>query len=592
MNIAQVRRWMQDKGVRCAYFTCRDPHQSESGAERWKTVQALTGFTGSAGAALVTGTEAAFWTDGRYAEQAARELAPEFRLFCTANPGDPSLSEWLLGHLPEGGALALDGSVISVADLRKFRSLLEGRGTLCTDTDSLLELWTDRPGIPGGPLWELEPRFACRSREEKLELVRSKLAAGETLLVSGLDEIAWLTNLRGSEHPLYPFFHAWALVSKEHAVLCTDIGRIPAEIRAELFRSGFSVLPYGQIREAAAGLRPGETLVLDPFKTPAALAAAVPPGARIRECPALVTEIKARKTAAERANVREANLRECAAVVRLMRWIEAELAAGSPLDEYAIGQKLEEFRRRDPLYLQPGNVPIVGCGPNAALPHYRPGPGKSACVKREGFLLFDVCAQYLCGTTDLTRTVAAGPLTEEMRTDYTRVLKAHVRLASQKFPEGTTGDLLDAAVKAPLWNEGIVYGHGTGHGIGYVSIVHEGPAKIEAAYAPAFPRAKSTPLAPGMLFSDEPGIYRPGRHGIRIENSVFVEEAFSTEFGRFLGFETVTFLPFENRAIRREMLSEAEAAWIRNYCRETREKLAPFLDGEERSWLAEKTDFA
>jgi len=298
--------------------------------------------------------------------------------------------------------------------------------------------------------------------------------------------------------------------------------------------------------------------------------------------------MKACKSKGEQENIRTANTHEAVAVVRLMRWIEETVPCGN-LDEYTVGQKLNEFRKLSPLYLQPANLPIVGYGENAALPHYRPSKTMTTQIKPAGFLLFDVCAQYLCGTTDLTRTVAVGELTDEMKYDYTVTLKAHIALARQKFPYGVTGNLLDAIVKSNHWNRFMNFGHGTGHGIGYVLNVHEGPGKIIIEYAPLFPYARGVALEEGMLFSDEPGVYKPGRHGIRIENSVLVQKSRKNEFGQFMEFETVTFLPYEKQAILLSELTADEMDWINQYHAQVYEKLSPYLNEEEKNWLKEKT---
>ncbi|MCI5851903.1 MAG: M24 family metallopeptidase [Sutterellaceae bacterium] len=588
-KVSAIRDWMEREGADCVLLTTLDPHQSESVADHWKAVQWATGFTGSMGEALVCRNSAAFWTDGRYEEQARRQVdGSVFETFSISNPESPSPGSWLLEHLGEGAVLALDGSVLSVASARKLKSELSEKGIrIRPEIDGVLALWVDRPAIPGDPLYELEPEFTCRSRGEKLALVRSRLPERGAVAVTTLDDIVWLTNLRGHDNPLYPFFHAYALVTKDRAVLCTDLGKIPPGLKARIRSDGFELRPYGEMPRLIEELSKETILSLDPWKTPESLRLAVPEGVRVREEPALVTGIKAEKSQKEQENIRRANLHECAAVVRLMMWIEENAGSGA-LTEYMVGKKLEEFRRLDPLYIQPANVPIVGYGPNAALPHYRPTKDVSSPVKPEGFLLFDVCAQWRCGSTDLTRTVAVGPLTDEMRRDYTTVLKANIRLAEQKFPEGTTGNLLDAIVKAPYWNKLENFSHGTGHGIGYISNIHEGPAKIITEYAPAFPYALRTPLRPGMLFSDEPGLYKPGRHGIRIENSILVKEAGKSEFGRFLGFETVTFLPFEGKAIVPEMLTEAEKSWIRGYYERMKEGLRPLLSESEFAWLCRK----
>ena len=344
---------------------------------------------------------------------------------------------------------------------------------------------------------------------------------------------------------------------------------------------------YKAINQLVSGIK-ASVLYVDPHKTPFALYEAVPKCTRIIDGPDLVTSLKASKSKAEQANIRQANILECVAVVRFMRWLEDNVGSEA-LDEYSIGQKLEEFRRQHPLYIQPANIPIIGYGENAALPHYRPSKHTSSTVKAEGFLLFDVCAQYYCGTTDLTRTVAVGELTEEMKLDYTVTLKSHLVISRKKFPYGVTGNLVDAVVKSNHWDYFMNFSHGTGHGMGYISNVHEGPGKIIMEYAPLFPYARDIVLEAGMLFSNEPGLYRPGRYGIRIENSVIVQPSVKNEFGQFMEFETITFLPYERKAILVDELTSDEIAWINDYYCVIYEKLSPYLNEREKLWLKDQT---
>ncbi len=591
-KLAALRRLMKEAGIAATYVGTTDPHQSEAVAAHWKSVQWLTGFTGSMGYAVITDDAAEFWTDGRYKTQALREI-PEgtFHVNSISDAGTPDWDAWLMTKLKPGDALALDGEVLSEAMLRIFRAKLPVKGLKFACERSLVgEIWADRPSIPTDPVWEMAPEYAVETRAQKLSRLRAKLAqygADASTLLCCLDDIAWLTNLRGNDNPLYPLFHAYAWVSRTEAHLCTDLNKLSGPIKAALTADGWTLHEYQAIREVVQSVD-SALLYVDPFKTPFGLYEAVPQNTTVRDGPDLATALKACKTPGEQANIRLANLHEGAAVVRLMRWIEANAASGS-LDEYAVGQKLEDFRRLSPLYLQPANIPIVGYGENAALPHYRPSKTMSAPIAPKGFLLFDVCAQYLCGTTDLTRTVAIGDLTDEMKMDYTIALKAHIALARQKFPVGTTGNLLDAVVKSAYWNRGMDFGHGTGHGMGYVMNVHEGPGKIIIEYAQLFPYARQTALEPGMLFSNEPGVYKPGRHGIRIENSILVREEEKTEFGQFLGFETVTFLPYEAKAIVLSELSDDEIDWINAYHEAVYTKLSPLLNDEERAWLKEKT---
>lgn len=593
-TIEKIRYWMKQNEVDAVYISCTDPHQSESVAEHWKTVQWLTGFTGSMGYAIVTTKEAAFWSDGRYLEQSQREIDSEiFQIENFSKQDSPSWDQWLAKRMPQNGTFAFDGNVTSVETLRSFKQKLKSKNLrMHSDISGLLNIWCERPPLPGDGLYRLEDVFNCEDAATKLFRVRRALSeSADFCLVCGLDDVIWLTNVRGNDNPLYPFFHAYLLLSQKEAFLCADIQKIPDSLQDTLRSEGFTLLPYEEIEHLIKDIPEGSSIRIDPYKTEARLFNAIPPNVNVVEAADLVTEIKVCKTEREQSNIRQANILECVAVVRLMMWIESE-SSHRKLNEYEIGQKLNEFRRKSsPLYLQPANRPIVGTAGNAAIPHYRPSQSTSSIVNPDTFLLFDVCAQYRCGSTDLTRCMALGKLTVQMCEDYTDVLRTHIALASLKFPAGTTGNLLDAVAKSTLWNEGKNFHHGIGHGIGYVSNIHEGLGKLCIEYAPAFPYAFKTPLKPGMVFSNEPGIYRSGQYGIRIENTVIVQEAEKTEFGQFFKFETVTFLPFENRAIIKERLTQRELDWIKQYYAKTRENLNPFLSDDERAWLAKRTDF-
>ena len=417
MNSAEhlnaLRKWMVSKNVDAVYLTCTDPHQSESVADHWKTVQWFTGFTGSVAWATVTADKAAFWTDGRYTEQAKRQVdAGLFALYSISDPKDPGRFDWLRNHIPKGGCLALDASVLSTANFRKIQSALKDRDIRFElNLESFLDIWSDRPRIPQDSLYQLEEEFIVRTRREKLTSLRKELreAAGDgaVALVCGLDDVVWLTNLRGHDNPLYSFFHAYMVVGPDIALLMTEQRKVTAEQAEGLDADGIFLVPYRETDKFLSHIAPGTKVVLDPHKTPLTLFEALPDTVEIIEKPDLTAALKAKKCARELENIHQANDLEAAAVIRLMHWLE-ETVGKETITEYDVGQKLNEFRARSKLYLQPANLPIVGFADNAAVIHYRPRKEDSKKVRAEGFLLFDVCAQYKCGTTDLTRTVALG----------------------------------------------------------------------------------------------------------------------------------------------------------------------------------------
>lgn len=591
-KLKKLRERMKRDGTDAVYIGMSDPHQSEGIAPHWRAVQWVTGFTGTAGFCVVTLSAAAIWSDGRYATQMEREVdSGEFCIFNTSDPETPDWMTWLSGMQKRGDVLSVDQEVLSLKEFRMCEAALRRAGICITYEKSYVkELWNDRPPIPENPIWELEASYAGETRTEKISRVRRRMceAGGTAYLACCLDAVAWLTNLRGGDHPLYPVFHGYLLITRQDVFLCVDKEKISPLICEHLEKDGITICPRQHIRELILKLPAGETLLLDPYKTALGLYTAVPEAVHVAERPDLITLLKGRKNETEQENIRKSNLMECVAVCRFIRHIYQRLEEGD-VTEYELGQELEDFRKMEPEYLQPANLPIIAYGENAALPHYRPAKESSALIGNAGMLLFDICAHYKTGTTDLTRVIPVGPCTKEMRTDYTLTLKSHIALAVQRFVYGITGDVLDGIAKSVQWNHHLHYGHGTGHGMGYLLYVHEGPGKIITEYSPVFPYAKQTPVDVGMLFSNEPGVYKPGRHGVRLENNLLVQEDCKNEFGRFLKFETVTFCPFERSLILPELLTEEERNWINDYHAQTFEKLSPWLNEEECGWLKDKT---
>lgn len=591
-TLSALRERMRQDGVDAVYIGMSDPHQSEGIAPHWRAVQWLTGFTGTAGCCVVTLSAAALWSDGRYATQMEREVdGSKFCLFNTSDPKTPDWTAWVLKVLHKGNILSVDGEVMSVEEFRKCESeFWRSQIQIRHENSYVRELWNDRPPIPEEPVWELPVSYAGETRPEKITRIRRMMQekGGTVYLGCCLDAVAWLTNLRGADHPLYPVFHGYLLITRKDVWLCVDEEKINASIRNHLEEDGVAICPRQHIRELLLHLSEGDTLILDPYKTAFGLYASVPEYVSVLENPDLITLLKGRKNPIEQENIRKSNIYESVAVCRFIRHIYKRLEQGE-VTEYELGQELEEFRKLAPDYIQPANLPIIAYGENAALPHYRPTKESSAAVGRTGMLLFDICAHYKTGTTDMTRVIPVGPCTEEMRIDYTLTLKSHIAFAVQKFVYGITGDVLDGIAKSVQWNRYLHYGHGTGHGMGYLLYVHEGPGKIITEYSSVFPYAKQTPLDDGMLFSNEPGVYKPGRHGVRLENSLLVQEERENEFGRFLGFETVTFCPFETSLILPHLLTDEERKWINDYHAWTFEKLSPWMDEEECNWLSGKT---
>ena len=596
-RLAALRAALCARDVVATVIPTADPHQSEYVAERFAARAYLSGFTGSAGVLVVTTAEGdvppgGLFTDSRYYVQAPTELARTSGLpMIRSEQGGASYADWLADHLPPGSAVGVDGRLFTVAQTRRLRRVLAKADlALATDVDLADAYWADRPALPATPLFSHDVELAGRSAADKLAELRGELAAEgltHTLLTS-LDEIAWLLNVRASDIHLNPLAIAYALVGRDSATLFTAPDRIDAPTRARLAGIGVAVRPYG---EHEAGLRelPREARVgLDEQQVNGHLAGLLAEGQR-RAFASPVRLAKAIKNETEVGHIRRAHERDGVALVRAFRWLEARLAAGDPVRECDFVEALARERSRGERYYGPSFDAIVAYGPNAALPHYRSVPGADAAIEPRGMLLVDSGGQYRDGTTDITRTVALGSgVTAEQRRRYTQVLKGHIALATAVFPDRTTGAQLDTFARQYLWADGADFGHGTGHGVGFFLNVHEAPQ----GFAPGARSERArTPHRAGMFSSNEPGYYVEGAYGIRIENLVLAVDAFPDrpaadgERG-FLRFETITYFPLDTTLVDDALLTAAERAWLDAYHAEVLRRLAPHLDEEERAWLA------
>lgn len=586
-----VRKRMEEQNIDAVIIGTNDPHMSPSVASHWRAVQWLTGFSGSLASCAVTKNASAFWTDGRYTLQAKRELeSSQTEIYTLSDRSAPDTVEWIENNIQHGGCVALDMSLVSLSEGRALCGRLASLGISVRGLDLISEVWRGRPEIPNKKLFELSAAYAGLPRAEKINSVREKMAEAKTdcYLCCQLDSVAWLTNLRGGDNKLYPVFHSYLLFTEHETYLFLDTSKLSEELRSKLCSESFTIKPSEALPEIIKRESENKTVYIDAFKTSYKLYSYLSKTSRIIEGMDFITQIKARKNPAEQENIRKSNVKECLAVCRLIKYIK-ENAGNIPMNEFSVGEKMAEFRKLDSEFLQAANVPIVAVGENAALPHYKPTKESAMPVEKSGFLLFDLCAHYLTGSTDITRTIQLGELTEEMRRDYTFVLKSHIALAALTFPFGVTGAVLDGIVKSYHWRNHMNYDTGTGHGIGFCMDIHEGPCKIVMDYTPFFPYAAITPLDTGMLFSNEPGVYKKGRHGIRLENDVLVQEDVTNEFGRFLKFETVTFCPFEQGAIIAELLTPQEREWLNSYHKTTYEKISPHMTEEEKKWLMHET---
>lgn len=564
-----------------------DPHLSEYLPERWQGRQWLSGFTGSMGTLVVTRDQAALFADSRYWVQAEAQLAGSgIQLVKIATGGSTAHVDWLARACQAGDTVGVDGNVLGLGAAQQLRSVLQAAGVqLRTDVDLLQELWPDRPGLPAAPVYEHVAPHATLPRSAKLAQVREAMARhGATHhLISTVDDVAWLLNLRGADVDYNPVFLAHVLLAPAGATLFIAEGKLSPALAATLQADGVAVAPYDQAAAALAAVPADARLLLDPRRTTL--------GARERLACAVVEAInpstlaKSRKTEAEAAHIRQAMAEDGAAMCAFYARFEAALARGERLTELTVDEWLAEERARRPGCIGPSFATIAGFNANGAMPHYRALPESHAVIEGDGLLLIDSGGQYLGGTTDITRVWAIGQVTAEQKRDYTLVLKGTMALSRTRFPRGTPGPMLDAIARAPLWAEGLDYGHGTGHGVGYFLNVHEGPQTI----AKAVPDANMA-MEPGMVTSIEPGLYRPGQWGIRIENLVLNVPAPAAGFGEFLDFETLTLCPIDTSCIELALLREDERTWLNHYHATVRERLLPLVQGQARDWLLRRTE--
>ena len=567
-------------------FPSTDAHQSEYVADHWMGRAWISGFNGSAGTAVVTMHSAALWTDSRYFLAAEEQLqGTEFQLMKLKIPGTPSIAEWLGKELmdvdsPEVG---LDGWVNSysstcglIADLRKVGGI-----TVRTNFDPLEEIWKDRPSIPLKPV-EIQPmEYAGEDISSKIVRIRKALRAqhADGMLVSALDDIAWTLNLRGTDVHCVPVFVSYLLIASDKVSLFVDETKISSEVRAYLESNGVSIYKYNKVEE---GLKTYSeyNILLDGNETSYYLWKAVR-CQEIVQASSPIPAMKAVKNEAEIAGYRRAMLKDGVAMVKFLKWLLPAVEAGGET-EISIDKKLTALRAEQNLFRDISFDTIAGYQAHGAIVHYEATPETDIPLKPEGLLLLDSGAQYQDGTTDITRTIALGPITEEMKHIYTLVLKAHIQLELAKFPDGASGTQLDALGRECMWREGLNFLHGTGHGVGSYLSVHEGPHQIRMEYMP-------TPLRAGMTLTDEPGLYLAGKFGVRIENTVLLSEYMETEFGKFLQIEPLTLCPIDTAPVDMTMLLPEELAWLNDYHAKVYAELAPYLDEEEKKWLENAT---
>ncbi|MDR5810053.1 aminopeptidase P family protein [Caballeronia sp. LZ019] len=566
-----------------------DPHLSEYLPERWQARQWLSGFTGSVGTLVVTQDFAGVWVDSRYWTQAETQLAGTGIVLMKMMGGQQTAPhvEWLAENVPSGGVVVVDGAVLGVAAARALGDALTARGiALRTDVNVLDAVWPDRPGLPDAPVYEHAAPHASVARADKLAKIREAMRAKDAQwhFISTLDDLAWLFNLRGGDVSYNPVFVAHALVGLDDATIFVAEGKVPDSLKETLSRDGVRVAPYASAPDALAALPAGATLLIDPRRITHGLLEKAPSGVKIVETVNPSTFEKSRKTPAEAEHIRSTMEQDGAALAEFFAWFEEALGR-ERITELTIDEKLTAARARRPGFVSLSFATIAGFNANGAMPHYRATDASHSVIEGNGLLLIDSGGQYVSGTTDITRVVPIGEITAEHKRDFTIVLKGTMALSRARFPRGIRSPMLDSIARAPIWEAGADYGHGTGHGVGYFLNVHEGPQVI-SHYAPA---EAWTAMEEGMITSIEPGIYRPGKWGIRIENLVMNESAGKTEFGDFLSFETLTLCPIDTRCIDLSLLRDDERAWLNAYHETVRRRVSPHVEGAAKAWLEKRT---
>jgi Xaa-Pro aminopeptidase len=585
-RIAALRAAMAKHGIAACLVPTADPHLSEYLPAHWQAREWLSGFTGSAGTLLVTATEAGLWTDSRYFAQAEQQLAGSgIALMKQRVAHAPEHLIWLQQNLHQGDVIAVAGDSVSVGTQRSIERLLGNVGIkLRVDLDLPGMIWPDRPVLPNAPVIEHPIAYAGTSRAEKFDKVRNALRKQHAThhLVSSLDDVAWLSNLRGSDVECNPVFLAHLLIETAgHATLFVDRTKLNDSLVAALAADGILIANYATLGDALGELGASDTLLFDPGRVVSAVLQTVSAKAKCIEGPNPSTAFKACKSKNELTHIREVMRRDGAALARAFRRLEERLTAGMTQTELDVDALLREERSAQPDFVGESFATIAGYMENGALPHYRATVEAHNTLQRHGLLLIDSGGQYLGGTTDITRVLALGPTTAEQRRDATLVMKGMIALSRARFPKGASGPQLDALARAPLWASGMDYGHGTGHGVGYFLNVHEGPQGIR----PPVAGGALVPLEPGMISSIEPGLYKPARHGIRHENLAVVVEAEQSEFGEFYAFETLTLCPFDRRVLEPSLLNPEERAWLDDYHASVRAALGPLLEDADLAWL-------
>lgn len=584
-RISDLRVQMQKKGIDAYVIFGTDPHMSEYLPACWQTRAFISGFTGSAGMVVVSRDKAALWTDSRYFLQAEEQLSGTgIDLVKMRTPGHPEPDQWLKANLLKGAVVGTDEWCVSVNQYAAMKNSLVNAGIEFREAGDLLDaIWPDRPALPDSPVYEHELKYACTSRKEKIGMICAELekAGADLQIITALDDLAWTFNLRGSDVEFNPVFVAYASVSATENIVFVQENKLPAELKAQLTSEGIEIRGYEDLTTYLNRLPAGEKVLIDRDRTNQAVLKNIQAGTQVINALSVPCRLKAIKSEGEVKNIREAMKRDGVALVEFLYWIENNLGQ-IPMTEYTVAEKLNELRAKQPDFKGISFYPIVGYKEHGAIVHFHVEEHNALPVEKDGFLLFDSGGQYLDGTTDTTRTIALNELSARQKSDFTITLKGMISLTNAKFPTNTRGYHLDILARKDMWQHGLNYGHGTGHGVGFFLNVHEGPMSIRQEF-------NDRVIEAGMVMSNEPALYRLGEYGLRTENMMVCVKDETTEYGEFLRFDTLTLCPIDRKAIEKSLLNADEIKWLNNYHEWVYRELSPLLNDELKVFLEEQT---
>ena len=582
-KLKDLRKLMEREKIDTYVITKFDPHKTEYGAEYWNAVKFISGFTGSAGMVVITKDDAGLWTDGRYFIQAENQIqGTGIKLHKIGEPTTKDIFSYVKDETKEGGVVAFDGRTLFVTEANKLEQKLKTKNIkIRTDIDLIGEIWEERAAQGKNEIYEHEIKFAGKERSEKIQEIRKKMKedGAEIYIISSTDDIAWLFNLRGNDIPNHTTFASFTVITENEVTLYVDSEKI-YKVKEKLEKENIIIQEYDEIYDHLNKIEKTKNVLINPGCTNYYMYKKLEGTNIIEKEVDITTDLKAIKNEIELKNIENVNIRDGIAMVKFIKWSKENAGNITELDA---DEKISEFRKQGDNFLFESFDTIAGYMANAAMMHYKATKDSCSRVEAKGMLLVDSGGNYLDGTTDITRTFAVGEVTEEMKEDFTLVLKAHIGIATAIFLYGATGSNLDILARRHMWDRGIDYKSGTGHGIGYCLNVHEGPHGIRMS------PVNEIKLEKGMLITNEPGIYRKDEHGIRTENTVLVVEKEQTQFGTFLKFETISYCPIELKLVKVEMLSEEEKEWLNSYHKTVYEKLSPLLNEEEKAWLQSET---